>query len=227
MTKSSFIIIFLIFIFSCSKNNDIEILNKSTQLKYKNTYSVREIEFNKKESYFDSLKNNYRYKQKNDTTFLVVELRKNEFSQVAWIYPIQKISSKLECEKKATIKSNEISFTFCFSDILMFIDKKLEKGNVRDFYLKELKDILLKMEQNKKHEPIKSGDKSIYKLIRNIPFELFDNKTKSMIPKTFINEFKVSNWEGYEYFLISKQEDTIASFSCLDIHHSVELWKNW
>lgn len=223
MRNSSIIIFLFVILNSCGKVDDIKILITKSQLKYKNISSISKVEFYKREKLLDSLNVTYQYIKRNDTIFLVAENNKNEKVKLAWIFSMTKFASKLNCEKLIILKSNEILFKFCYNDVLNFLKEYDSKTDVKYSYLKRAKNSLLNIEQNEEYNLAIFNDQLVFDLIRNIHFDIFDNIEKNNITKLYIKEFDIGAWHGYDSFLISESEDTIASFSFTDWHRSVDL----
>ena len=125
MTKFLKLIISFFLISSCS-NNDLLISNLETELKNE-IYSIGTTGLANKNLELDSLGYKTCYKRRNDTLFLLAKKDENGYSKVAWIHEIKKQTSNLNCERIIAITLNEITFSFCYTDVISLLDKFEER----------------------------------------------------------------------------------------------------
>lgn len=225
MSKSfKFIILFFI-IFSCS-SNDILIINSNTELNSE-IYSIGTAGIENKKLELDSLGYKTFYKRRNDTLFLLAKNDEPRLNEVAWIYKIKRQVSNLNCERKITIISNEISFSFCYSDVISMLEK-YEKTNDAAYHpLIKAKDILENTKEKTVSDTKYFGDYLITLLVSKIPFDCNSSNKNESIKEIYINEFDFSVFNGYDNYLTNKAKDTIASLSYIKTIGVVDLWKRW
>ena len=226
MRNVTYLMLLFLFCNSCSTNSDILIFNSSSKLN-DSIHSMASNGFKQQEVYLNSQGLKALYKKRNDTLFLVSEDIEYELSQVAWSFSKNRTSSSLNCDKKVIVKSNNVSFSFCYSDVIEFLSSYELKNDVKYSYLINAKTSLQTMEKNNVTNGKYFNDNLISKLIENIPFDSNLDESNELISEIIISEFKYNAFHGYDHFLLDQSQDTIASFSFIDLHSTVDLWKKW
>ena len=215
MRKLQFtIMVFALFICCSNINNNIE-LNYISSLDYISRNGIGD-------SYVDIIKNGWRdykinFKSKNDTLFAFgsrLDERNKEYRLGPWISSRVILSSNPVCEKTVLVNQAEITYKFCYSDIINYFDNLIEKCENVDVYYcgsKKQKERFLKWISGTNE--ILYMDNTISDLITNIPFSASDNYRKNSINKIITNTC-YTGWSGggQEHFLLNKSNDTIAYF---------------
>ncbi len=214
MKKShSNILIILILFLSCNNNENIE-LNCTSSLNY--------IERNGKvdSTMIDYIKKDYsrtyniEFISKNDTLFAFGStLEENNKNYRLGPNLTSKIRSNFElnCTKKIIIHQNEIKYSFCYSDVINFLDKQIKKSEKDVYYINHIGQKENLFNQIKESESIFYCDSFIYDLLMNLPYNAYDKYTKMQIPKIILSDY-YSGWSGgSEYFLLDYKNDTIAN----------------
>tara|TARA_R110001583_G_scaffold194755_2_gene366848 strand:+ start:13 stop:675 length:663 start_codon:yes stop_codon:yes gene_type:complete len=213
--KLQLILIFIL-LFNCSQKTDVTILNTGSELKYKASneidkpiLKILEDEYSK-----DFL---IEYEHKNDSTTLILNPKAERIYNGFFpsIYKTEQLISNLKCNKKISIISNELTFNFCYSDILVYLDKQVKKSNTDPYYshFRKVRNSLLKIKSERINTSTEFNDYIISELIMSIPFSIEDNYGKTKIGKVTSGKFYTGFSGGYEHFIYDIKNDTIASFS--------------
>ena len=212
--KLTMTVLILFSLLGCNENQNTVIESKGINLKYRDSNNI-EIPIIK--SLEIDLGKNYKVQRKikNDTTFLILDDDKKAFfGFYPWRYKTKRKPSDLKCVEKLIFETNRLSFCFCYSDALNFINELANKTDVSYFVYKKVEDSIIKLRNTKikKLSKYDADDRLISLLLRNIDFEIKDLGNES-IYEVEVGEI-FSGWsEMYEHYLTNKNKDTIAAFS--------------
>jgi hypothetical protein len=225
MKKPNLIILLLIILFnSCDSAENIE-LNCISSLTYK--WRNGKVDSTMVDHIKADWSRNFKIEffPKNDTLFAygydLSDLNENNRNNRLPPYLTSTIhmNSELNCSKKIIIHQNEIKYSFCYSDVIDYLDKQIEKSEKDVYYLiyLEIKENLLNQISEK--ESIFYCDYIIYDFLLNLPFNAYDKYKEIVVPKIVLSDY-FSGWSGgSEYFLLNKRNDTIA-------YHGFQRWVN-
>ena len=130
-----------------------------------------------------------------------------------------KETSDLNCEQKVKISNRYIDYIFCLDDVLKQTQKELNNRTEikwsKDSILKLQKE-LLQIERAERDTLSSDNFFMIYNFVRNLDFIIFDQVSNSKVQKVRIENYKTKFAGGHIYYLINKQQDTLASYNLLD-----------
>jgi len=130
-----------------------------------------------------------------------------------------KWNSELNCSEKLIIHQNEIKYSFCYSDIIAFLDAQIEKSKNDIYFIRYVKEKENLLNKIKERESIFYCDYLLYDLLMNLPYRAYDKYSKLEVSKIILSDY-YSGWSGgSEYFLLNKRNDTIA-------YHGFQRWVN-
>jgi hypothetical protein len=127
-----------------------------------------------------------------------------------------RMASELDCNQNFKLNQDDVEFNFCFNDIITKIENDIIKYSDKPWRidrLKKLKKELLSIKNGKSEKLTqRTSYYLIFNLIREINFSAYDNKTKSNTEKIRIEKYETNFSGGRNYYLINKENDTIARF---------------
>jgi len=225
MKKLHLTILILLFLFnSCDKVKNTE-LNCTSSLSYK--WRNGKVDSTMVDYIKADWSRNFKidFIEKNDTLFAygydLSNLNENNRNNrlPPYLTSTIHIVSQLNCTEKIIIHQNEIKYSFCYLDVIDFLDKQIEKSKKDVYYLRyiQIKENLLNQISEK--ESIFYCDYIVYDFLMNIPFNAYDKYKETAVPKIILSDY-FSGWSGgSEYFLLNQRNDTIA-------YHGFQRWVN-
>ena len=200
------ILIFFVFLFGCQSNTKTikttktKIFGDTLKIEYTyigDTVYQKRTDLKKKQGVFD---NNFDVKSVWNT----------------------KTASFLNCEQKIKITKAQLDYIFCLDAVLEQSQKELVRKtelNWNKDSILFLQKELLKIEKGELDSVSSQNYFMIFNLIRNIPFTIYDQKTKTNVSKISIENYTTPFSGGHIYYLINKKHDTLAKYHFQD-------WKN-
>ncbi len=126
-----------------------------------------------------------------------------------------KLVSDLNCKQKLRLNQDNIDFTFCLKDAIQKIEMDIKDSEEKPWILDGLKKIKNDLVLIRNGETDSLSMRTYYltfDLLRNIDFSIYHNEQNSKIEKVSIEKYETNFSGGYNYYLINKQNDTIARF---------------
>ena len=126
--------------------------------------------------------------------------------------------SILKCSEILKLTINNIDFSYCYSEIFSSIERDIKKAKkngepwiVDGLY--KVKKELLKYKTDGQGDLNDLKEYFLFELLRKIEFSAYDNKTKSKVQKIRIEKYETSFSGGRNYYLMNKENDTVAKYS--------------
>jgi len=223
MKYSILTILFLILTYSCNSNqsNQQNIKNQKNELNCISNLKYIERNGRVDSTMIDYIKADWtkeykiEFKNLNDTLFLYGS-KLNENVKNYRLYPgpyltsKTKYNSELNCSEKLIIHQKEIKYSFCYKEVIDFLDKQIKKGKEDPYftrYKKEKRDLINQFSNN---EAIYYCDYILYDFLFNLPFFALDKYNRTEVDKIILSNYYTGWSGGSEYFLLDNKNDTIA-----------------
>ncbi|WP_152971489.1 hypothetical protein [Lacinutrix algicola] len=212
--------------FNCEHKTNIEYFNESELFHYKSRNGLNKPVLKEIITYF-SKDYNVELIKKGDTIQVhgTHNTEKDDYGYFgAWISKKDYLCSEIKCEKKVIFHQNEFQYSFCYEDLVDYLDKQIAKSEKEIKYIGYIKrkENFLKYKHGIDSSFTKNDDVyMISDLIMNIPFSIYDKFEKKEIIKVSSTNFQTGLLDsiGYDHFFFDKNNDTIASMSIVYIMH--------
>ena len=126
-----------------------------------------------------------------------------------------RMASELDCNQIFKLEQDGVKFNFCINDIISKIENDIIKYSDKPWKidrLKTLKKELLDIRDGKLEKLSQRTYYLTFDLIREINFSAYDSESKTNVDKVRVEKYETNFSGGRNYYLINKQNDTIARF---------------
>jgi len=130
-----------------------------------------------------------------------------------------KNTSYLECDQKIKFTKRDLDYIFCLDDVLAQTQKQLNNRTevkwIKDSILSFQKK-LLKIDNAEKDSISNPNFFMIFNFVRNLDCIIYDNHSKTKVQKIRIENYETKFAGGHIYYLINKNNDTLAKYNLSD-----------
>ena len=188
--------------------------------------SERQNEIRKETKVFgDSLKIDYEYRgdtviqKRIDLKGVLNDNFDNSFTVVSVFS--RKEKSKLLCSDKFKITIDNIDFQYCYEEIFSKLESDVIKYKESDEPwklegLNETKRKIIEYKNGGKPDLRWIKRNYIFNLIRELDFEIYDNRNNSEVKSIIIEKYETDFSGGHQYYFLNKDNDTIAKYNIRD-----------
>ncbi len=125
-------------------------------------------------------------------------------------------ATELKCDQILKNYQTNVEFNFCLNDVIKKIENDLITYSDNPWKIMDLERLKTEL-YDFKHGKLKKLDQLNYylnfDLIKEIAFSAYDRTTETNVEKVRIEKYETSFSGGRNYYLINKQNDTIARFA--------------
>jgi hypothetical protein len=128
-----------------------------------------------------------------------------------------KTTSKLNCDDELILTVDKVDFKYCYEDVFDKIEQDIIRAKEKDepWQIDGLKKTKAKLVGNKKGKEVDLRwikEYYIFDLLREIDFDVYDNRKKEKIDKVRVEKYETNFSGGRNYYFLNKKNDTIARF---------------
>ena len=128
-------------------------------------------------------------------------------------------STDLDCDEKVKIKKRQLDYIFCLDDLIEQTQKQLKNRTEIKWDNNSMLKFQMELLQIKKGtlDTVSSNNFfMIYHFIRNVDFIIFDQVSNTKVKTIRMENYETKFAGGHIYYLINKDQDTIASYNLSD-----------
>ncbi len=125
-------------------------------------------------------------------------------------------ASELNCDQILKTDQNNIEFNFCLNDVIKKIENDLITYSDNPWKIMDLERLKTELYDFKQGKLKKLDQLNYYlnfDLVKEIAFSAYDRETETNVEKVRVEKYETSFSGGRNYYLINKQNDTVASFA--------------
>ena len=126
-----------------------------------------------------------------------------------------RMASELNCNQIFKLEQEGVEFNFCINDIISKIENDIIKYSDKPWKIDRLKNLKKELVDIKDGKLEKLSQRTYYltfDLIREINFSAYDIESKTNVDKVRVEKYETNFSGGRNYYLINKENDTIARF---------------